>query len=115
MQVTLRDEAFRQSRRYANAKRGQRPQLPRLCDSAEPTLRERIPDSPFSNYSGIDGVANSANYTTSLDPHPLHTYHALIPTPFLLDFLTIPVLTQSLIVETTAVDLLATLSTLTTL
>ncbi|WP_293067464.1 hypothetical protein [Moorena sp. SIO3F7] len=27
-----RDEAFRQSRRYANAKRGLRPQLPRLCD-----------------------------------------------------------------------------------
>ncbi|NEO25203.1 hypothetical protein [Moorena sp. SIO4A5] len=26
--ATLRDEAFRQSRRYANAKRGQRPQLP---------------------------------------------------------------------------------------
>ncbi|WP_424094612.1 hypothetical protein [Moorena producens] len=25
-------EAFRQSRRYANAKRGLRPQLPRLCD-----------------------------------------------------------------------------------
>ncbi|NEP54925.1 MAG: hypothetical protein F6K65_41555 [Moorea sp. SIO3C2] len=25
-------EAFRQSRRYANAKRGQPPQLPRLCD-----------------------------------------------------------------------------------
>ncbi|WP_149031333.1 hypothetical protein [Moorena producens] len=26
--ATLRDEAFRQSRRFANAKRGQRPQLP---------------------------------------------------------------------------------------
>ncbi|NEP35915.1 hypothetical protein [Moorena sp. SIO3B2] len=76
---------------------------------------DRIPDSPFSNYSDIDAVANSGNHTTSLYLHPLHTYHTLIPTPFLLDFLTIPILTESLIVQTTALDLLATLSTLTTL
>ncbi len=35
------DEAFRQSRRYANAKRGLRPQLPRLCDWPLATLRDR--------------------------------------------------------------------------
>ncbi|NEO94188.1 MAG: hypothetical protein F6K56_29925 [Moorea sp. SIO3G5] len=32
MQSRYAPEAFRQSRRYANAKRGQRAQLPRLCD-----------------------------------------------------------------------------------
>ncbi|NEP27779.1 hypothetical protein [Moorena sp. SIO3I6] len=38
-------EAFRQSRRYANAKRGLRPQLPRLCDriSLLPTPYSLLP------------------------------------------------------------------------
>ncbi|NEP53307.1 MAG: hypothetical protein F6K65_32695 [Moorea sp. SIO3C2] len=71
----------------AFAKRGQRPQLP-LKAIAFPDSRFPIPDSRF--------------------PIP----DSRFPIP---DFLTIPILTESLIVETTAVDLTPTLSTLTTL
>ncbi|NEQ82810.1 MAG: hypothetical protein F6K26_21990 [Moorea sp. SIO2I5] len=42
-------EAFRQSRRYANAKRGLRPQLPRLCDARYEPLRERNRLDIFAN------------------------------------------------------------------
>ena len=33
--------------------------------------------SQFSNYSGINAVANSGNHSTWLAPHPLHTYNTL--------------------------------------
>ncbi|NEQ62375.1 MAG: hypothetical protein F6K53_35270 [Moorea sp. SIO4A1] len=39
---TLRDEAFRQSRRYANAKRGQRPQLPLKAIADQPVRLPKI-------------------------------------------------------------------------
>ncbi|NEO90210.1 MAG: hypothetical protein F6K56_08085 [Moorea sp. SIO3G5] len=64
LKETLRDEAFRQSRRYANAKRGQRPQLP-LKANAPKTIdfrgltKSMICSSKFiQNYLDLGGLTN---------------------------------------------------------